>query len=371
MGAKIEVNDLRKEYDVGSGTELAVDNISFDIGEEEFVTLVGPSGCGKTTTLRCIAGLETPTDGEILFDGEDITGTPSHKRNLSMMFQNIALYPHMKVWKNIAYPLKVRGVSEDVQRKEASEAAGTVHLSDEFLDKFPGDLSGGQRQRAALARTIVQEPFGFLMDEPLSDLDAKLQIRIRKEIQQVHRRLKKPTLYVTHDQEEAMTMSDRVVVMNDGNIEQVGNRDELYHYPENVFVAQFLGNPSMNFFDVDDFSVDEDTMQLAIDGSRLESRVDTYENGGPKSSVRLGIRPHDFNINPGDQSGVFDGTITLIEPVDDRAIVTIETESQDITATIPSDSGLQEGDNVSLGIETSGLYVFDEETTDLIARSAY
>lgn len=228
----ISIRDLRKEFNVSSGTEVAVDDVSMDIEDGEFVTLVGPSGCGKTTTLRCIAGLEQPTSGQIIFDEQDVTDVPAEKRKLAMMFQNIALYPHMSIRDNIVYPLKVQGMPKEERYEKAREAATVMQIPD-MLDKKPGDLSGGQRQRAALARTVVQDPIAFLMDEPLSDLDAKLKVEIRREILNVHARIGQPTIYVTHDQEEALTMSDRIAVMNDGRIEQFGTREEVYYYPNN------------------------------------------------------------------------------------------------------------------------------------------
>jgi multiple sugar transport system ATP-binding protein len=372
MPQAIEVQNLHKEFELEDGVEIAVDDISFRVEDGEFVTLVGPSGCGKTTTLRCIAGLETPTSGSIKFNDQDMTETPPHKRNLSMMFQNIALYPHMKVWKNIAYPLKVEGASSDKQYEEAVDAAKIVRIEEELLNKYPGDLSGGQRQRAALARTIVQDPYAFLMDEPLSDLDAKLKTEMRKEIQRIHERLGQPTVYVTHDQQEAMTMSDRIAVVNNGNIEQIGTRKELYQYPSNIFVAQFIGNPTMNFFEGTLKSLDDDSAQVGIGGVEFTLEIDQKFEDPDGSEIVIGIRPHDLILsNEGDNSG-FEGVIRLIEPIDDRAEATVELENYgEVTVSVPSETDLEPGDNVQLKIKDSGFYLFDENSEAIIARSRF
>lgn len=366
MAPKIEVESLRKEFSVPSGIEVAVDGVDIEIGDQEFLTLVGPSGCGKTTTLRCIAGLEQPTSGKILFDGEDVTGTPAHKRNLSMMFQNIALYPHMQVWENIAYPLKLRGVPKDEQYERVKESAEIVRIDDNLLEKAPGDLSGGQRQRVALARTVIQEPFAFLMDEPLSDLDAKLKIEIRKEIQRIHRKFDRPTVYVTHDQEEALTMSDRIAVMNDGKVEQIGTRRELVHYPNNQFVAEFIGNPSMNMFEG---VLDGNEFTLAGDSYSFE--YDERYDETSTAEVRMGIRPHDIIVERSSDSAIA-ADLLLLEPVDDRAIATMELDNGDeVAAKIPSENDFEEGERVSIRFDPQGFYFFDIETTELIARANY
>lgn len=362
----IEVQSLRKEFNVPGGTEIAVADVSFTIHEEEFLTLVGPSGCGKTTTLRCIAGLETPTSGDILIEGKNVVDIPANKRDLAMMFQNIALYPHMTIRKNIAYPLKVRGVPREERNATAREAAEVMQI-EELLDKHPGDLSGGQRQRAALARTTVQDPKGFLMDEPLSDLDAKLKVEVRKEIQEVHKRVRKPTLYVTHDQEEAMTMSDRIAVMNDGHIEQIGGGEDLYEYPANLFVASFIGNPTMNFLDG---TVEQLTKQRGIvdvHGQRFEFDVDVYRDEPKSSSVVVGFRPIDVSIHQ-ESEGHFEGTLDLLEPIDDRALATLEGPEGELRAQIPTSQSIQEETTVQIAIDTSELYVFDSETEQLLVR---
>jgi multiple sugar transport system ATP-binding protein len=362
----IKVEDLRKEYDVASGTEVAVNGVSFRVEEGEFLTLVGPSGCGKTTTLRCVAGLETPTSGTITFDGVDVTDVPANRRGLAMMFQNIALYPHMTLIDNISYPLKVDRVDKEERYEKARKAAELMQISD-LLDKYPGEVSGGQRQRAALARTLVQDPDAFLMDEPLSDLDATLKVEIRKEIQNVHRRLGKPTIYVTHDQVEAMTMSDRIAIMNDGRIEQIGSRDEVYNYPNNVFVAKFIGNPSMNIFDATVRSFTEDKATVEIHGSEIEFIPEFTDIGDVGETVQIGVRPQDIHVGTGD--GHLKCELVLVEPIDERALATLQADFGEIQASIPSENDLTEGTTVSVSLSTEDIYVFDAQTGDLITAA--
>lgn len=369
MAAAIEVNNLYKEFNVPSGIEVAVDDVSLEIKQGEFISLVGPSGCGKTTTLRCIAGLETPTSGEILFNGRDVTQVPPHKRDLSMMFQNIALYPHMKIWENIAYPLKIRGVDKDERYDRAVEATKIIHLDDGLLDKYPNELSGGQRQRAALARTIVQDPHAFLMDEPLSDLDAKLQVEIRKEIQRIHHRLDQPFIYVTHNQEEAITMSDRIAVMNDGGIEQIGPRDEVYNYPQNKFVAQFVGNPTINFFEGEITALNEDTGVVDIYDREFRFDVDYVDTMYDVTDVDVGVRPHDIVIGKELNDAPFEGQLVLLEPIDDRALATIEVFDQEITVAIPSENHYDAGETVRIDFDSAGFHIFDAETDGLLIRA--
>lgn len=360
---RIEVDSLTKQY----GDLVAVDDISFEVRDEEFITIVGPSGCGKTTTLRCIAGLETPSDGSIRFDGEEMTDVPVNERNLAMMFQSIALYPHMTLRENIEYPLKVKGVEESVRRKEADEAAEIMQIG-ESLDKYPGNLSGGQQQRVALARTVVGDPVAFLMDEPLSDLDAKLKVEIRKEIQRIHERMREPAVYVTHDQEEAMTMSDRIVVMNDGTIEQVGDVNEIYEFPQNTFVAEFIGNPSMNFFDCSAIEIGSESATIEIDDTRFEFPTAQTHANFDGDVVTLGVRPQHVSITR-EEGDSFPGTVQLIEPLDDRALATIEGPQGELSALIPRDSEAHVGDSVDVTVDQSELYLFDPESAELIARS--
>jgi multiple sugar transport system ATP-binding protein len=364
--ASIEVDSLRKEFSVPGGTEVAVNGIDLSIKEGEFFTIVGPSGCGKTTTLRCIAGLETPTSGSIKDHGVDVTSAPPHKRNMAMMFQNIALYPHMLIKDNISYPLKVRGTDAEERYKRAREAAEIMQIT-ELLDKYPGELSGGQRQRAALARTIVQDPAAFLMDEPLSDLDAKLKVNIREEIQRVHKNIGKPTLYVTHDQEEAMTMSDRIAVMNNGIIEQIGPPSELYHQPKNRFVGEFIGRPSMNFVNAELLSLDSDEVTIRIGEVTISATPRTIQRNTRDTQVAFGFRPQAITI--ADESGDFRGEIQLVEPVGDRTLVSVGTDFGTLRAVVPPQSDLEEGQDKYITINREDMCLFESGSGELIAMT--
>ncbi|WP_137285369.1 ABC transporter ATP-binding protein [Halorussus salinisoli] len=362
----IEIESLRKEYSVPGGTEVAVRDIDLEIEEGDFFTIVGPSGCGKTTTLRCIAGLETPTSGAIRFDGRDVTSIPTNKRDIAMMFQSIALYPHMTIRENIQYPLKLRHMNK-AERDEETERVAEIVQIPELLDKYPGELSGGQRQRAALARTIIQDPLVFLMDEPLSDLDAKLKVEMRKVIQRIHKRLGKPTIYVTHDQEEALTMSTRIAVMNDGNVEQVGTPDELYEQPANLFVADFIGNPSMNFIPGHVASVSDGEATIQGSDGSISFSVDNLPASYEGEDVTVGFRPEDGRISTDRSQGIYEAEVILLERIDDRSLVYIEGPDDDIRATIPSDTSITEDEPVSLSVDGEDVYLFDG-SGDLIRR---
>jgi multiple sugar transport system ATP-binding protein len=361
----IQIGNLRKEFPVAGGVEVAVDDIQLQVDDGEFVTLVGPSGCGKTTTLRCVAGLETPTDGRILFDGEDVTNLPPNKRGVAMMFQNIALYPHMTVSENIAYPLKVRGVDPDTRRAEARDAAELMQIS-ELLDKYPGDLSGGQRQRAALARTVVYDADVLLMDEPLSDLDAKLKVEIRKEIQRIQKRLGVTTLYVTHDQEEATTMSDKIAVMNDGQLAQYGTADDLYERPVNRFVAEFIGNPKMNFLKARVDSNDDDRVRVEVEGRTLDLAVQPPEQR-LTGVVWVGYRPESIAVGSDVTDPDFTGQVQLVERISDRLLATIEGPQGELRVVMPSGNEVSEGETTPIALSRSRVHLFDDESRELVA----
>ncbi|WP_336021623.1 ABC transporter ATP-binding protein [Halobellus salinisoli] len=361
----IVVNSLRKVYQAGSTEHVAVDGIDLEIGSDEFFTLVGPSGCGKSTTLRCIAGLETPTSGEILVEDEDVTHTAPNNRGLAMMFQDIALYPHMNVIDNIAYPLKVRGVDKEERYERARDVADLMQIP-ELLQKYPGELSGGQRQRTAIARTIVYDPRAFLMDEPLSDLDAQLKVEIRKEIQRVHDRAEKPTVYVTHDQSEALSMSDRIAVMNDGHIMGIGSPDELYEEPENTFVAGFIGNPSMNFIPGTITTESEGSVSVSMHDDSLE--LELTEDAPETDDVEIGIRPERVDVVSDSKAGRIRGTLELIERVGDRRLATVDTADGEIRALNLDSDDLQQGSTVSVAFDPSDVHLFDDSTGEALCH---
>ncbi len=365
--AAIELDGLYKEFPSPDGdTITAVDGIDLEIEDGEFFTLVGPSGCGKTTTLRMIAGLETPTGGSLYFGGEEVTNVPANERELAMMFQNIALYPHMKIKDNIAYPLKVRNVPKEERYEQAAEAAETMQIP-ELLEKYPAELSGGQRQRAALARTIVLDPVAFLMDEPLSDLDAKLQVEIRKEIQRVHDTVEKPTVYVTHNQEEAMTMSDRIAVMNDGEIAQVGTPEELYNEPANVFVGEFIGMPSMNFLDGELLELDGEA-RVSVYGETFDFPVEDVRREPTSDAVTVGFRPEVTSLAEDGKSADVQGEVTLLERIGDRLLAYVDGPEDEIRLTVDAGDDIVEGERAAIHVETDGMYLFDGDTGELVAR---
>jgi multiple sugar transport system ATP-binding protein len=314
--AEVSCRKVVKEYD---GGVQAVKGIDLDIADEEFVVLVGPSGCGKSTTLRMIAGLEEITGGEILIGGEVVNDVPPRDRDIAMVFQNYALYPHMSVFDNMAFGLKLRKFSKDEIKRRVDEAARILDIAP-LLDRKPRALSGGQRQRVAMGRAIVRNPKVFLFDEPLSNLDAKLRVQMRTEIKKVHQTVKTTTVYVTHDQVEAMTLADRVVVMNAGHIEQIGTPQELYHHPATRFVAGFIGSPAMNFMPCEIVAANGGLAVQVNSQITLQipaSRVDRY---GPYKGKKMvfGLRPeHLFEYHEQAKPGWdrVDLKVDVVEPM--------------------------------------------------------
>ncbi|SEC35334.1 ABC transporter ATP-binding protein [Rhodobacter sp. 24-YEA-8] len=306
--------------------------LDLTINDGEFVVFVGPSGCGKSTLLRLIAGLEDISSGQVVIDGKDATDTAPGSRGLAMVFQSYALYPHMTVRKNIAFPLKMAGLSPDQQNAKVEQAAKVLNLTN-YLDRRPGQLSGGQRQRVAIGRAIVREPAAFLFDEPLSNLDAALRVTMRQEISELHQSLKTTMIYVTHDQVEAMTMADKIVVLNAGRIEQVGSPLELYRQPKNLFVAGFIGSPKMNFI--------------------------TGAEAAHEGCTTLGIRPEHIAVT---QDGRWTGVVGLAEHLGSDTFLKVQTaEAGELTVRVSGEMALHHGDRVSLHPQEGKLYRFDHE----------
>ena len=305
--------------------------LDLTIEDGEFCVFVGPSGCGKSTLLRLIAGLEDITSGAIRIDGVDASNTPPAKRGLAMVFQSYALYPHMTVRKNIAFPMKMAGVPQEEQDRRIAAAAKALNLTD-YLDRRPGQLSGGQRQRVAIGRAIVREPAAFLFDEPLSNLDAALRVGMRLEISELHERLKTTMIYVTHDQVEAMTMADKIVVLRAGNIEQVGSPLELYRSPRNLFVAGFIGSPKMNL----------------IEGSAAAQH----------GAATIGIRPEHVDL---DESGPWRGTVGVAEHLGSDTFLHVHGTglAESITVRATGEVGLKYGDAVALAPREDQIHRFD------------
>ena len=289
--AQVELKNICKSYD---GKAMVVDNVNINVNDKEFVVLVGPSGCGKSTTLRMIAGLEEITLGEIFIDGKLVNEIPPKDRDIAMVFQNYALYPHMTVFDNMAFGLKLRKYSKDEIKGRVEEAAAILGLED-LLKRKPKELSGGQKQRVAVGRAIVRKPKVFLFDEPLSNLDAKLRVQMRTEISKLHKKLEATMIYVTHDQTEAMTMGDKIVVMKDGFVNQIDSPITLYNKPLNKFVAGFIGSPAMNFVDGEIKNEEKNYFNSIMGGLRFEITDKSKQTLANK--VSIGIRPEDFSIS--------------------------------------------------------------------------
>jgi multiple sugar transport system ATP-binding protein len=332
------------------GNFVGVDNQSLSIADKEFLVLLGPSGCGKTTTMRMIAGLEEPTSGDILIGDRRVNDDLPKDRDIAMVFQNYGLYPHMSVADNIAYPLKVRGVAKSDIPARVKTAAEQVELLD-FLDRKPKALSGGQRQRVALARAIVRTPQVFLMDEPLSNLDAKLRVTMRAELKNLSHRLQITTVYVTHDQIEAMTLADRVAVMHQGKILQLGTPTEIYNDPRSLFVAGFIGSPAMNLIDgeIHDGA-------FYVSGTRV---VDTTLQA--RSNLILGLRPEDIQVVPQGE-GDFDAPVFASENTGESVLMTVHIGTQKLTAKADRYASAEIDEVIGLKIDRSHLYLFDKTT---------
>ncbi len=356
----ITIENLTKVYEESGDEIVAVDNVTLTIADGEFVTLVGPSGCGKTTTLRCVAGLNTPTSGTIRFGDRDVTETPVQERNIALLFQDIALYPHMSVQENIAYGLKIAGFSRQERIARVEEAAGLLQITDQ-LEKMPSELSGGQQQRVALGRSLVRDPEVFLFDEPMSDLDAKLKAELRPVIEKVTDEIGCPTLYVTHDQAEAMTMSDRVAVINDGELEQVAPPKEIYDEPDSEFVSRFIGQPSTQFFDGRIRAVNG-TAELVV--GDYEYEVDGL-GGWNGDEVRVGLRPQHITVSNDADVGI-PATHLLDEPLGDATHSFFETEfGEAIVVTGPDFEG--DGEEYGLVFQSDAIRLFDTDSGVRIA----
>jgi multiple sugar transport system ATP-binding protein len=340
--ASVSFRDIYKAY----GKVKVIHGIGFDITDGEFVVLVGPSGCGKSTLLRMLAGLEDITGGEISIDGKVVNDLDSKDRDIAMVFQSYALYPHMTVRENMGFSLKLRKADAKTINQRVADAARILNL-DQLLDRYPRELSGGQRQRVAMGRAIVRDPKVFLFDEPLSNLDAKLRVAMRAEIKALHQRLKTTTVYVTHDQIEAMTMADRIVVMHDGIIEQIGTPLELFDRPGNLFVAQFIGSPAMNVF-----SGVVRSGQVEGLGAQWPLAPGMASEG---QSVSYGVRPTDLRLAT---SGI-PGRVVIVEPTGAETELLVEVGGQQMVVVIHGRTQAQPGDPVHLEFDVAKSHVFD------------
>ncbi|MEX3006929.1 ABC transporter ATP-binding protein [Hoeflea sp. TYP-13] len=328
---KIALKHVTKSF----GATEVIPPLDLDIEDGEFVVFVGPSGCGKSTLLRLIAGLEDVTSGMIEIDGNDATKVPPSKRGLAMVFQSYALYPHMSVRKNIAFPLRMAKVDEAERDRKVEAAASVLNLTD-YLDRRPGQLSGGQRQRVAIGRAIVREPEAFLFDEPLSNLDAALRVNMRLEISELHQSLATTMIYVTHDQVEAMTMADKIVVLNSGRIAQVGSPLELYRSPQNIFVAGFIGSPKMNF----------------IEGPEAEKH----------GARTVGVRPEHLTLST--DNGTWRGTVGVAEHLGSDTFLHVHVDGiGTLTVRVQGEAGLHHGDTIHITPDPDRIHRFDAEGT--------
>ena len=346
--AEIRIEDLHKTF----GDFTAVKRSNLTVGNGEFFVLLGPSGCGKTTTLRMIAGLELPTSGRILLEGEDVTFRRARERDIAFVFQLFALYPHMTVRQNIAFPLQCQGMARSERRKRVEETARLLRI-DRLLDQPVSRLSGGDRQRVALGRAIVREPKAFLMDEPLGALDAEFRHIMCQELRALHDRMHATTVYVTHDQLEAMAMADKIAVMNRGIVEQFGTPQEIYDRPASMFVADFIGSPPMNFLRFTG-AVAPGATSVRLNGCTLP--VPTIADGRAESELALGVRPEHILFEDG--SGLR-GRVFGSEYLGTTQIVTVETSHGRVKARVPSDMAVRTGEMVGLAFRTPSLSLFD------------
>ncbi|WP_136689486.1 ABC transporter ATP-binding protein [Halorhabdus amylolytica] len=357
---QLETRNLTKIFQDSGQEIVAVDDLDITIEDGEFITLVGPSGCGKSTTLRSIAGLETPTTGEVYLDGQEITDRKPKARDMAMVFQSYALYPHMTARENMAFGLRMAtDLSAEEIDRQVTETAEMMEIGN-LLDKKPGDLSGGQQQRVALGRAIVRDPEVFLMDEPLSNLDAKLRTQMRTELQALQQDLDITTLYVTHDQTEAMTMSDRIVILDDGRLQQIGTPLECYHQPVNQFVAGFIGSPSMNFFEIELNTQGEPT--FVHDGFEMKIDEDVLTDVEGHESLTLGIRPEDIEVVKADARNAITKQVQVAEPLGEVTYVHLEIGQQQCTATLQGDLVFDAGQTLSIRFPQDRIHVFDGQT---------
>ncbi|MEM9574133.1 MAG: ABC transporter ATP-binding protein [Pseudomonadota bacterium] len=347
--ARIQLNNIQKRW----GSVYGVRDVNIDIADEEFLVLLGPSGCGKTTTMRMIAGLEEPTEGDVIMDGEVMNDVDARDRDVAMVFQGYALYPNMSIYENIRFPLRMRDVPKAEQDARIRKAADMVEMGP-YLDRKPGALSGGQRQRAALARAVVRSPQVFLMDEPLSNLDAKLRQAMRIQIKQLQRQLKITSVYVKRDQIEAMTLADRIVVMDQGSIQQIGTPDEIYSDPANTFVAGFIGAPPMNI-------IEGEIKAGVFTAAGVRVANVKIDHDGP---AKLGIRPEDCIVSPPKSHVHLEGEVYGVEPTGDMTYLSLKVGGLDFEVKADRSYRAELGSSANVGFDLEHLYFFTADSGD-------
>ena len=349
--AEVTIRNLRKSY----GNTEVIHGLDVDIKNGEFVVLVGPSGCGKSTLLRMIAGLEGISEGQISIGDRVVNNLPPAERDIAMVFQNYALYPHKTVASNMAFSLRMKGMDKSEIKTRVDRAAEVLGLTP-YLQRYPRALSGGQRQRVAMGRAIVRDPQVFLFDEPLSNLDAKLRVQMRAEIRELHQRLKSTTVYVTHDQIEAMTMADKIVVLHDGVIEQVGSPMELYHNPKTKFVAGFIGHPNMNFLKASEVKIDNGKLTAIIGDTSLNMAIDAGDSK-EGDDLEIGIRPEDLLVS---KKGGVPMNVDVVEHIGATVILYGSVlDNSNFCAVLPSDSIINPGDEIHLTIDPNKCHAFN------------
>lgn len=362
--AKVRLKNVRKVFDVPDGEEVAIERIDTTIKDEKLTCLLGPSGCGKTTLLRMIAGLETPSEGRIYFDDDDITDVRVQDRGISMVFQNIALFPFKSVRDNISYGLKYEDVTKETVNQKVEDIASQLGI-DEFLDQMPNQLSGGQQQRVALGRSLIRDPEVFLLDEPMSALDERIRIKLRTELKELQRKLATTTVYVTHNQEQAMALSDEIIILNDGQIEQQGTPDQIYDQPANIFVAEFIGSPRINLIEA---TLEETT--LSIDETNIEIELPLAslpDSGTANRKVYVGIRPSRIELSPESNDDSLKGTVSLLEKLGQEDVAFIDCPTVDQEIRVETDrTDLDEGDTYDLTFDPEDIHLFDRESGDAI-----
>ncbi len=363
--AEVKLVNINKRY----GDKVVIHNLNITVNDKEFLVLVGPSGCGKSTTIRAIAGLEKITQGDMVIDGKRVNDIPSKNRDIAMVFQNYALYPHMNVYENMAFALKLRQLGKNEIDRIVNETASILKIKG-LLNKKPGQMSGGEKQRVALGRAIVRNPKVFLMDEPLSNLDAKLRVQTRAEIKKIHKKLGATIIYVTHDQVEAMTMGDRMAVLKDGRLQQIDTPLNIYNYPSNIFVAGFVGSPAMNFIKVKLNKVD----------GRFYVESEWFKLGAPAEKINekyigkeliLGIRPeHMEHISCTRRNSEKDNIesqtikmfVTMLEPTGDNVLAHVEYKDITMTVSVSSDAKINIDEETDFVVNTNKIHLFDAET---------
>ncbi|WP_191602971.1 ABC transporter ATP-binding protein [Marinomonas algicola] len=357
--ASVTLKNIKKRF----GDVDVLHGIDLDIQDGEFVVLIGESGCGKSTLLRLLSGLEDITEGDLFIDDERVNGRSPAKRGIAMVFQSYALYPHMNVYKNMAFGLKISGKDKTFVHNKVVEAAKKLKI-DHLLERLPRELSGGQRQRVAIGRAIVRDPKVFLFDEPLSNLDASLRVQTRVELGKLHQELKATVIYVTHDQVEAMTLGDKIVVMNQGRVEQVGSPLHLYHHPQTQFVAGFIGSPKMNFLNAKIVAVGNENTQIMLESRRVISAAIDSSSANVGDTVQIGLRPEHMSLQCEDNK--VEGKVTLVEHLGELSYLYVDIPKEgELVLKIDGDNQYKAGDTVHFGIRPNSVYLFNDKGTAL------